>query len=184
MTDPARTDDYITTMSRDRQEGRRRMRTFTGLYVDPFQLRAGQIVIEDIAHHTALINRYTGASPKPYSVAQHCVWVSDRLVPQGRTMALAGLLHDASEAYFNDIASPVKRNPLMAAYARQEHATAKLIFCRFGLDPDLLALVKPTDDDAFYAEVKTWWGRKRFVTPWPWERAEREFLARFRQLTA
>ncbi len=175
--------DYVTTMLRTDQEKRGMMRTFTGLYVNPLALRASQVRIVDIAHHLALINRYTGATPVPYSVAQHSVWVSRALAPLGRELGLAGLLHDAAEAYFNDLCSPVKHDPRMAWYSHLEHQTARMILCRFGVDPDMLARTKTADDEAFFAEVKTMWGGEDLIMPWHWSRAEREFLTQYQRLS-
>ncbi|PCI51943.1 MAG: hypothetical protein COB49_00635 [Alphaproteobacteria bacterium] len=59
----------------------------------------------DIAAHLAKINRYTGATPLPYSVAQHCVIMCDLSLPELKPYAL---LHDAHEAYINDLSAPFK----------------------------------------------------------------------------
>lgn len=67
---------------------------------DPFAVR-----IEDIAHHLALLCRYTGACRQFYSVAQHSCMVAELLPPR---LQLAGLLHDAAEAYTGDWSSPMK----------------------------------------------------------------------------
>jgi hypothetical protein len=72
--------------------------------------RPEDIDIDDIAHALANTCRYTGHCKKFYSVAEHSVAVSE-LCPDA---PLAGLLHDASEAYITDIASPVK--PFLANY--------------------------------------------------------------------
>lgn len=69
------------------------------------------VCIEDIAHHLALINRFTGATVRPYSVAEHSLLVAEILERANVTnpMALrAALLHDAHEAITGDIASPLK----------------------------------------------------------------------------
>jgi uncharacterized protein len=67
--------------------------------------------IEDIAHHLAQINRFTGACFRPYSVAEHSLLVerigASRGASPGLRMAL--LMHDAHEAYTTDLASPAKR---------------------------------------------------------------------------
>lgn len=82
----------------------------------PFDLRlvhADAVRIEDIAHHLAQINRYCGAAMRPISVAEHSLLVLWLLRQQMRvidpSLLLAGLLHDAHEAYFGDHTSPVKR---------------------------------------------------------------------------
>lgn len=64
-----------------------------------------EIKTEDLAHQLALVNRWTGCTKEPYSVAQHSLWVAS-IVPQ--EYRLAALLHDASEAYLNDLSRPVK----------------------------------------------------------------------------
>jgi hypothetical protein len=177
--------DYITTLSRDAQERKGKIRTFTGKYVNPLALRAADICIEDIAHHLSLLCRYTGACPQHYSVGQHSLEVSAGMALRfagSKEATLAGLLHDASEAYLNDIASPVKHAPLMAEYRRIEHETGKLIFCVFGLDPEWLAWTKTTDDAVFRQEVARFWGTGVRMPLWHPAAVEEEFLKRAREL--
>jgi hypothetical protein len=64
-----------------------------------------KITPETIAHHLAHINRFNGAFGA-YSVAQHCVHVSEQL-PQA--LKLSGLMHDVCEVWTGDIISPVKK---------------------------------------------------------------------------
>lgn len=176
--------DYVLTASRVDQERVGCIRTFSGLYVNPLAMRPEDIRIEDIAHHLSNICRYTGACPQNYNVAQHSWLVSDRLDARcaSRELQLAGLLHDAGEAYFNDIASPVKKDPRMKWYRDLEHETTKMIFGVFGLASDLLALTKSVDDELFRDEVKTWWGGEPCIFVWPQTLSERNFLERFHRL--
>lgn len=66
--------------------------------------------IEDIAHHLAQINRFTGAASRPYSVAEHSLLCEHIAASEGAgPMArLCALMHDAHEAYTSDMASPAK----------------------------------------------------------------------------
>ncbi|MDM0011965.1 hypothetical protein QTH87_05870 [Variovorax sp. J22P168] len=67
--------------------------------------------IDDIAHQLANINRFHGATTRPYSVAEHsllCSEIAQRAMAKPITQ-LAALLHDAHEIYTNDLSSPAKR---------------------------------------------------------------------------
>jgi len=66
--------------------------------------------IRDIAHHLALINRFTGATTRPYSVAEHSLLCCDIAERKGSsaTLQMAALMHDAHEAYTTDLSSPAK----------------------------------------------------------------------------
>jgi hypothetical protein len=86
--------------------------------------------IEAIATALSNLCRYTGHVNKFYSVAEHCVLVS-YLVPE--QFALEGLMHDASEAYCGDVASPLKK--LIPEYSviedKVQEAIAKYFYLRF-----------------------------------------------------
>lgn len=68
------------------------------------------IHIEDIAHHLAQINRFTGATTRPYSVAEHSLLCADIAEHDGHALGaqMAALMHDAHEAYTTDLSSPAK----------------------------------------------------------------------------
>ncbi|KWA83807.1 hypothetical protein WL29_20805 [Burkholderia ubonensis] len=68
------------------------------------------VVLDDVAHALAHLNRYTGHAEYGYSVAQHSVAVSHYLELTGESplVQLGGLMHDAHEAYFGDISAPLK----------------------------------------------------------------------------
>jgi predicted HD phosphohydrolase len=69
------------------------------------------IKVDDLAHQLALINRFHGATCRPYSVAEHSLLVSEVAERAALPMIvqLAALLHDAHEVYTQDVATPVKR---------------------------------------------------------------------------
>lgn len=81
------------------------IQTFTGKPFSFDQPAWNIIDPVDIAHALSNICRFTGNCKKFYSVAEHCVRVSDMLPDH---LALQGLLHDALEAYTGDISTPMK----------------------------------------------------------------------------
>lgn len=106
--------------------------THTNRAVDPWNLRIEDIAAEDIAHALSLLCRFVGHSHWHYSVAQHCLNVQELLEEQGYSeeVQLLGLLHDAPEAYLNDIASPTKAH--LPDYKDAENRAMRTIAKRFG----------------------------------------------------
>lgn len=68
------------------------------------------INIQDIAHHLAIVNQFNGATSRPYSVAEHSLLCCDIAKRAGASVfvQMAALMHDAHEAYTNDMTSPAK----------------------------------------------------------------------------
>lgn len=112
-----------------------RVRTYTGKEVNPLDLRPEDIDIRDIAHSLALCNRFAGHTRLPVSVAQHSILVAQLAEPFGQ--ALAGLLHDATEAYLGDVTKWLKAT--MPEYIAAEERAADVIAAKFGLPPDAFA---------------------------------------------
>lgn len=87
------------------------MTTASGVELDLRYPRVDRISLANISHHLAQINRFTGAARRPYSVAEHSLLVleiMERLMTVDVHARLAGLMHDAHEAYTNDLSTPAK----------------------------------------------------------------------------
>lgn len=115
-----------------------RIQTYTGLMVDPLHLSIQDIRLEDIAHALSNLCRFTGHVREFYSVAEHSVWVS-HLVPEWA--AKYALIHDASEAYLQDIPRPLKQTPEFTFYREAEAGAMDTIRVALGVpaacDPEL-----------------------------------------------
>ncbi len=86
-----------------------------------------QIDIKDIAFSLANQCRFNG-HVSFFSVAEHSVAVAARLPSP---LQLAGLLHDAAEAYLSDIPSPIKQ--WLPDYKAMEDRVQKVINEAFGI---------------------------------------------------
>jgi 5'-deoxynucleotidase YfbR-like HD superfamily hydrolase len=104
------------------------------------------IAIEDLAAHLAKICRFTGACRILWSVAEHSLLVADILAeryPGDHELQLCGLLHDAPEAYLQDLATPVKAG--LDRYNAMERAAWWAVAERFGLPLSQPPAVKMAD---------------------------------------
>lgn len=158
----------------------------------PHDPRANEVFIDDIAHSLAMQCRFGGHCNFHYSVAQHSIHVS-QLVPAEH--ALAGLLHDATEAYCVDLPRPIKR--FLAGYREIESGIWLAVAERFGLDPVLPECVHEADNAVLLAEKAQImrhapdlpsWSVPGVPAPivideWTVFRARYEFHFRFNQLT-
>jgi len=156
---------------------------------DPFR---HEFDIKTIAHALSHVCRYTGHSDKFYSVAEHSVLVS-RIVPE--SAALAGLLHDASEAFCGDVSSPLKA--LLPEYKKIEEAVQEALFNYFNLSWPMPRSVHVADKQLYKAEREQiatggvdnlWHTRTKIadvvITGMQPKDAKAFFLSRFNELTA
>jgi uncharacterized protein len=105
--------------------------------------RPEMITIEDIAHALGQLCRFTGHTRKFLSVAEHSVTVSHLLKPFGPAAELAGLLHDAAEAYIGDVNNPLKvalrkggktGSENLSHLDEIEHRIKDVLAAKFGVD--------------------------------------------------
>ncbi|MEA4981436.1 MAG: phosphohydrolase [Paludibacter sp.] len=107
-------------------------RTYTGKYIDVFNPDPDAISIQDIAHALSLTCRWAGHLKDFYSVAQHSVLVCEHVSCFAPENKLQALLHDASEAYINDIPSPAKKR--LPDYKSLEDNLMLVIAHKFGFE--------------------------------------------------
>lgn len=169
------------------------MQLFSG---KPFFLtdpRSNEMRIEDIAHSLSNQCRFNGHTLEFYSVAQHSVLVSENVPPE---YALAGLMHDAGEAYVSDLSKPVK--VIIQGAFKDLERRIDLIVCE-AFDLDYLSChtgpVKEADNrvcaterrDLMAAPCGVCWGDMPepydfHINPMPPKEAEALFLARYKEL--
>jgi 5'-deoxynucleotidase YfbR-like HD superfamily hydrolase len=127
------------------------LETVSGRKIDVSNPNPADIVIEDIAWALSRMPRFSGHSIPytPYSVAQHCIQVAEDLKDYGPDVQLYGLLHDAAEAYINDLPSPVKHIPeIHAVIKKLEDSLMTAIYTSLKITPPTEqeeALVKIAD---------------------------------------
>lgn len=168
------------------------IQTYTGKrfhYEDP---RPQDIDILDIAHALSMLCRYAGHTSRFYSVAEHSVLVSRQFAR--RDLALAGLLHDATEAYCVDVPRPLKR--MLVDYVDVEDSVWCAIARKFAMDRlpaaihDIDTRMLITERPQLFARPDPWPGFENVkpidgvvVKGWSPDFAKVMFLERFEELT-
>lgn len=134
-----------------------RFLTYHGHSIDINNMKEDDINVNDIFHALSMINRFTGHSRVPFSVAEHscyCYLIAQMLGYGPRIQAFA-LMHDASEAYVNDLPTYVK--VLLPEYKEIENKVEKIIFSKLGLGemtPDEKTLIKKIDNTIILIEMR------------------------------
>lgn len=123
--------------------------TASGLKYHFLNPQEDEITIEDIAFSLANKCRFSGHT-NFFSVAEHCCSVSARLPEE---LQLAGLLHDAAEAYLGDIPAPLKA--CLPDYRHLETINEEVINKKFKINLSFndLHLIKDADLRALYTEA-------------------------------
>lgn len=185
------------------------IQTYSGRQFFLADPREEDIQLEDFAHALARICRFTGHG-EFYSVAQHCVLASEMAMlfyPEYPLLPAQMLVHDVSEAYLNDISSPLKS--LLPDYRKLEERLEAVVERALGIRFTKMPIVKEIDMRMLVTErpvvfndlvplwVKTTADIKPFERPegkypasdwecawmgWPPDKAEEEYLTQFRRL--
>lgn len=168
------------------------IQTYTGKKFHPLNPNVEDIEIEDIAHALSNLCRFAGHVKQFYSVAQHSVLVSLDCCSEN---ALAGLLHDAAEAYLTDLPRPLKQSGGFEFYNEAERNLMAAIERKFGLTGHCWFSIRESDMRVFATECRDLMAplHPEFDTgefepiahpiiPLSPPRAKRLFLARFYEL--
>lgn len=174
-----------------------KIKTFTGIMIDPIKPQADLLCIEDIAHALSMLCRANGHFKSFYSVGQHCINCMREAQARGysRRVQLACLLHDGSEAYLSDVTRPVKEE--LPVYKKIEEPLQELIWEKWlgsPLTQEENRQVFDIDDAVLYYEfialmdnTKLWEEAPRLESKpvfefMGFEKTQREFMELFRGL--
>lgn len=186
------------------------VQTYTDRAVWPFDPRADDLFIEDIAHGLACESRHCGGTKVPFYVGDHSLRSEEYVAavfpvryphatPEHlRQARLATLVHDVTEFVFKDLPRPVKHDPALAEYRAAEKRFARVVEQWLGLPAGATEwpIVKEADNRCLATEKRDLRGPSPLpwkdltaeplpdtIVPRDWRESERDFLARFRELT-
>jgi hypothetical protein len=161
------------------------IRGFSGKPFDGADPESWEFDIEDVARGLSLTCRFGGQLPRFYSVAEHSVIVSSLVEANGgdaRTV-MAGLLHDAHEAFYGDVPHPFKI--LVPEYVALMDRFDRALEAKIGLttrqtESDLVVLA---DRSAFMDEWEEFFGSGDEITRGMGPEESRiAFLARYSEV--
>ena len=135
------------------------MQTIGGraFYANRYKDGCRPYVLADIAWALSQIPRFTGHLSERYSVAEHSIRVAESLLGEAPLPTVQwGLLHDAHEAYINDISRPWKA--LLPDYASLEKQLQLEVLRAFDLDVMGInfPLVREMDNACLLGEFETY----------------------------
>lgn len=179
--------------------------TSSGLQVPLLDPRPHDINLRDLAHHTATINRFSGAPPIPFSVAQHQVFVASMLETITPRLGFFGLNHDSHEFVLGDQTTPVDIATFGPKHEGKPSIREKLkarmdlaIFAHFRIDPPNESERRAIDLHDRIAFATEWRDimpaaagpcpidvppARTVLKPWPWHVAEQKYLEKFDRLS-
>lgn len=141
----------------------------SGIYVDMLRPEAAEINITDIAWSLSMQCRFGGCCSRHYSVAEHSIFVA-AVVPEG--LRFEGLMHDAHEAYTQDINTGFKQ-ALGPTFKELDERWRFAVCTRYGLPQQMSAHVHHADMVALATERRDLgllddkvWPTIKEVKPW------------------
>ena len=170
--------------------------TYSGIHIVPTDPDVDRIRIEDIAHALSLLCRGNGHVKTFFSVGQHCLNCALEARKRGYSdrLAMACLLHDASEAYMSDVPRPFKQH--LKGYIAAEKRLFDLIYTKYlgsPLTEEEERRLKQIDDDLLYYDLRELLNEPQeepapvlgIALSYEWrtfEEVEREYLQLFHQI--
>tara|TARA_R110000851_G_scaffold115675_1_gene241591 strand:- start:3507 stop:4058 length:552 start_codon:yes stop_codon:yes gene_type:complete len=146
----------------------------SGIYVDLNNLRPEDMNMTDVDTALNGIIRFTGhyADVKPLTVAQHtllCLTMAEMFEPEETDLHEAILIHDFSEAYIGDVATPVKQAMGDAWYkfAKPIEQMVEVAFYGSLMDPEMHDRVKLYDLASLDIERRVMWASQYGKDKWP-----------------
>lgn len=116
--------------------------TYTGRIINPLRPDPEQINLLDICHSLSNICRFSGQVKVFYSVADHTCRVHDLVSEENKLYAL---LHDASECFLADLATPVKSSKEMKSFRKAEERLMRAICDKFDISYEM-------PEEVYYAD--------------------------------
>jgi hypothetical protein len=172
----------------------------SGGYFDFDHPEVSEITIEDIAYGLAYACRFAGQCWSPhlgrrvfYSVAEHCVRMSDLVPP---ALAFDALMHELGEGPCGDTVGPLKRR--CPDFTHFEKSAERTLLIRFGVQMADKATIKHFDLRMLASErrdLMRWNGEPwallegiepldEIIIPWDAETAALRFLDRYHALSS
>jgi hypothetical protein len=139
--------------------------TYSGKWLSGIFPTQDDIDIHDIARGLALKCRFSGQINDFYSVAQHSIWVAQKVRDMHGSLSeqRTALLHDAAEAYVGDVPRPYKNH--LPDFKVMEDRILCAILDKFHVDREMTPLIQYCDRLACFVEAK--WMHPHPVEEWP-----------------
>ena len=124
------------------------IRVLSGTYISVLKPNPDDFQISDVANGLSKTYRFNNHAQVDYTVAEHCIWVADKVWEEthDKQLALTALMHDAAEAYLCDIPHPIKQ--LLPDYKKIELRFEEAIATKFNLKFPFPSIIKQYDWDA------------------------------------